>query len=86
MDDSRLEAISRTLDVIAQKFDLALRLGVVAMTQGKTQSEQIWLLSLAGFQPREIAEFIDTTPNAVRVALFNLRRLRKPRRGSRKPK
>lgn len=85
MDDRRLDAIERTLGAIAQKIDAIYRLGVATVTHGKTQSEQAWLLSLAGLQPKEIAELLGTTPNTVRVALFNFRIRRKHRSRFRDP-
>jgi DNA-binding CsgD family transcriptional regulator len=80
VNDSHLDAIVQKLDMIAHKLDAVFRLGLIAMTQRQSQSEQIWTLSLAGLPPKQIAEFIGTTPNAVRVALFNLRRSRQHRR------
>lgn len=79
MNDARLDAISRKLDTIVQRLNSVIRLGVVGMTQGKSQSEQIWLFSVAGLQPKDIAELVGTTPNTVRVVLFNLRKSRRPR-------
>ena len=59
---------------LAEKLDAIIKLMVFAMTEGKNQTEQIRLLSEAGFEPKEIAETLGTTPNTVRVALFNLRK------------
>ena len=42
--------------------------------------EQIELLSKSGFQPKEIAELIGTTPNTVRVGLAALRKSSSKRR------
>jgi hypothetical protein len=76
---SALNDIARRLDKIVQRLDRVIQVGVVGMTQGKTQAEQIWLFSLAGLQPREIADLLGTTPNTVRVVLFHLRKSRKSR-------
>ena len=53
------------------------RLLVAGAVAGKRQKEQIQLLSSAGFEPREIAEFLGTSSNAVRVALSGLRKEKK---------
>jgi DNA-binding NarL/FixJ family response regulator len=79
MADIESPSISRRLDLIAQKLDALIRLQVIGMTQGKSQTDQIWLYSTAGLQPREIAEQLGTTPNTVRVILFNLRKSRRQR-------
>lgn len=70
---------------LAEKLDAIIKLMVFAMTEGKNQTEQIRLLSEAGFEPKEIAETLGTTPNTVRVALFNLRK-HKGKRSSRRKK
>jgi hypothetical protein len=60
------------------------RLVAVLGTEGKPQREQIRILALAGFPPKDIAAFIGTTSNTVRVALAGLRKKgksRKRRRG-----
>ena len=56
------------------KLDAIIRLLVIDMTQGKDQTEQIRLLSQAGFQPKNIAEMLGTTGNNVRVRLSSLRK------------
>lgn len=70
--------------VFAEKLDAIIKLMVFAMTEGKNQTEQIRLLSKAGFEPKEIAQAIGTTSNTVRVALFNLRRQKVKRTSHRK--
>lgn len=56
------------------KLDAIIKLMVIGITEGKSQTEQIRLLSLAGFQPKEIAETLGTTSNSVSVALSHLRK------------
>lgn len=56
------------------KLDTIIKLMVLLKAEDKSQSEQIWLLSTAGLQPKEIANILGTTPNTVRVILFGLRR------------
>ena len=66
---------------IEQRLDGVLRVGVMGMTQGKSQTEQIWLFSVAGFlQPKIIADLLGTTPNTVRVILSNFRKSRRSKR------
>lgn len=79
VDDTQLAAISKKMDLIAQKLDALIRLQVLKLAEGKNQTEQISLYSTAGLQPTAIAELLGTTPNTVRVILFNLRRARKMR-------
>lgn len=62
------------LKVVISKLDVIIKLMSFAITQGKSQTEKIRLLSAAGFQPKEIAETIGTTPNTVRVTLTNLKK------------
>lgn len=64
----------KAVQLVSAKLDTIIKLMVFGMTDGKSQMERIQLLSAAGFQPKEIAGTIGTTPNTVRVALFNLRK------------
>lgn len=59
------------------KLDGIIKILVLDMTKNQDQTEQIRLLSLAGFQPKEIAETLDTTSNNVRVRLSSLRKKKK---------
>jgi transcriptional regulator len=59
------------------KLDAIIRLLVIDIAEGKDQTEQIRLLSLAGFQPKKIAEMLGTTANNVSVRLSSLRKKRK---------
>ena len=70
MPDPQLKAIEQKLDVI-------IRLMAISMTADKSQSEQIILLNKANFQPKEIADLLGTTPNAVSVSLSKMRRRQK---------
>jgi DNA-directed RNA polymerase specialized sigma24 family protein len=77
MDEDQVDVIARKLDSVANKLDALIRLGVMQMGEGKTQSERIWLYAVAGFSPKQIAPIIGTSSNAVRVVLSNLRKSRK---------
>jgi DNA-binding NarL/FixJ family response regulator len=83
VDDNRLDIISQKLDHILDKFAALIRLRVLEMTEGKSQSEQIWLFAVAGLSPKEIAETVGTSSNTVRVVLSNLRRAKRQRQGKR---
>jgi len=61
-------------DAISGKLDLLIRLSALSSVADKPQYEQIKMLSNAGFQPKEIANFCGTTANTVRVALSTMRR------------
>ena len=64
------------IQILAAKLDGLIKLTVM-MGEEKSQAEQIWLLSIAGLQPKEIAETLNTTPNNVRVTLSNMRKQKK---------
>lgn len=85
MNDNQFNTISRKLDGILDTFgtkiDALIRLRVLEMTEGKSQSDQIWLFHLAGLSPKEIAANVRTTSNTVRVVLSNLRKARRDRHG-----
>jgi DNA-directed RNA polymerase specialized sigma24 family protein len=51
-------------------------LGMIAV-KGLPQTQQIAILSRAGFSPKEIAEVLGTTANTVRVALVGIRKAEK---------
>ena len=55
------------------KLDILIRLTALSLVSGKKQQEQFFLLNTAGFQPKDIAELLDTTPNNVRVGLSPMR-------------
>jgi DNA-binding CsgD family transcriptional regulator len=73
----------KTLHVLSVKLDAIIKLMVFGMTEGKSQTEQIRLLSAAGFQPKDIAETLGTTPNTVSVVLSNLRKAKTKTSGRR---
>lgn len=68
------ETVQNLLTSLNAKLDTIIKLMVLTKAEAKSQSELIWLLSLAGVQPKDIAEMLGTTPNTVRVILFTLRK------------
>jgi len=58
-----------------------VRLNAVAIVSGRSQREQIHLLSQGGFSPKQIADLIGTSPNTVSVELSRKRqeRARRPK-------
>jgi DNA-binding CsgD family transcriptional regulator len=50
-----------------------VRLNALAMISGRSQREQIHLLSQGGFTPKQIAELIGTSANTVSVELSRKR-------------
>ena len=62
---------------IVERLDRLTNLVAIGLLGGKTQREQIRLLSKGGFPPREIAELVGTTPNTVRVELTAIRKVNK---------
>lgn len=59
---------------LEKKIDLLINLFAIGIVNGKTQRDQIRLLSLAGMGPKEISDLIGTTPNTVNVALAGMRK------------
>lgn len=53
-------------------------------TRDRKRNEQIKMLSDIDFQPKEIAELLGVTPNAVRVALHAIRKKSKKKTKSKK--
>ncbi len=68
------EAVQNLLASLNAKLDTIIKLMVLTKAETKSQSEQIWLLSSAGLQPKDIAEMLGTTSNTVRVMLFTIRK------------
>lgn len=56
------------------------------LVTGDSQTKQIGKLDSLGFQPKEIAEILDTTPNTVNVDLNRLRKLKQKRNSKEKHK
>lgn len=73
---------SEQLDDVLSELRKIVRLLSILVTKDLSQREQIALLASAGFQPKEIAELIGTTPNTVSVTLHSVRKRAK----SAKPK
>jgi DNA-binding CsgD family transcriptional regulator len=59
---------------LVMKIDVLTRLFAVHLVNGKSQKEQIRLLSIAGMGPKEIAGLLGTTTNTVNVTLSTLRK------------
>lgn len=61
---------------ICDRLDKVIKLMVANIVSAREYEDQVWILSNAGFQPKEIAEFLGRTPNAVSVKLSELRKKR----------
>ena len=59
---------------LIQRLDLLTNLLAVNLVHGKSQREQIRLLSVCGMGPAAIANLVGTTSNTVSVALSALRK------------
>ncbi|MGD0551501.1 MAG: sigma factor-like helix-turn-helix DNA-binding protein [Sedimentisphaerales bacterium] len=64
-------------DEVISRLDKLIRLVATGLAIGKSQAEQVGLLSQAGLQPKEIADILGTTPNTVRVTLSTARKQNK---------
>ncbi len=53
---------------------------IEVITKDMNQSEKIELLNRVGYEPREIAPIVGTTPNSVRVTMSNLRKQKKSKK------
>lgn len=62
---------------VCDRLDILIKLSVANIISNKEYDDQIWILSNAGFQPKDIADFLGRTPNAIRVKLSELRKERK---------
>ena len=62
---------------VCDRLDTLIKLMVADIISNKKYEDQIWILSNAGFQPKEIADFLNRTPNAISVKLSELRKKRK---------
>ena len=66
---------------ILKELQRITKLLVLTATKGQTQREQIAVLSKLGYQPKEVAEILGTTPGTVSVALVDIRKKAKGGRG-----
>jgi hypothetical protein len=62
---------------ILQELRNISKLLILFFLQNKSQKECISALSDMGFQPKEIANLIKSTPGSVRVALVGIRKKKK---------
>ena len=72
--------------ILASKLDAIVKLLVLQMTENKPLTQKVWLLSIVGYEPREIADMLGITANHVRVTLSNLRKHGMKRRVVGKPR
>lgn len=62
MDNQQFKEIDKSLKTIIRLI------GIIAIKE-KAPKEQVLLLNKLGLQPKEIAELLGKTPNAIRIAL-----------------
>jgi len=67
-------------DEILQELRRISKLLALTVTRDMKQREKIELLSGIGFQPKEIADLIGTTPNTVSVILAGIRKKAKAKK------
>lgn len=61
-------------DQILERLDTLARLLALELTEGKTATEGIRLLKLAGFDNKTVAQLLNVKPEAVRAISSALRR------------
>lgn len=59
---------------ITDKLNKIIKLLVIQATGEKTGRETIQSLSAVGFQPKDIADLIGTTPNTVSAELYAMKK------------
>lgn len=62
---------------ITAQLNRITKLLVIIATKDQKQREQIEILSRTGFQPKDIADLLGTTPNNVSVTLSDIRKKKK---------
>lgn len=61
-------------DELTEEIKKLNKLLILLLTKELSQNEKIIFLDKSGFQPKDIAEIINTTPNTVRVTLAKIRK------------
>jgi DNA-directed RNA polymerase specialized sigma24 family protein len=70
------------LNDINANLNVLIRLKAFELIEGRSQREQILLLSQAGFPPKQIADMLGTSANTVSVELSRVRREKVKRGGT----
>ena len=65
---------NKQLKELTNRLDAVVRLLALNLPADMKQETKVRLLSDSGLQPKDIAKILDTTPNAVSVALSKMRR------------
>jgi hypothetical protein len=65
---------------VLSRLDTLVRLVAAAICAGRPQKESVRILARAGLQPKDIADLLGTTPNTVSVALYEMRKAKKPKK------
>ena len=60
-------------DPVVQRLDRLGKLLALLVSEGRTKTEAMLRLSSVGFGPKEIADLLGSTPNAVSVTLHQAR-------------
>lgn len=66
-------------DEFVEEIKKLNKLLILLLTKELPQNEKIAFLDKSGFQPKDIAEILNTTPNTVRVSLARIRKNSKKR-------
>lgn len=64
----------KDIEGICDRLDILIKLMVANVVSEKAYDDQVRILSSVGFQPKEIADFLNRTPNAVSIKLTELRK------------
>lgn len=59
---------------LEKKLDILIRLFAIEAVRGREFREQVRVLDQAGFQPKDIADLLNKSPNNIRVTLNYIRK------------
>jgi len=69
----------KQFQILSGKIDIVIKLLALNVVEGKELKKQVSLLASSGFQPKDIADILEKTPNHIRVILYGVRKERKER-------
>lgn len=67
----------KQFSIFTKKMDLITRLLAISAIRGLKSEDQVLYLDSAGLRPKEIGEILGKPPNAIRVALFRIKKRQK---------
>lgn len=62
---------------IEKKLDILIKLSAIEAVRGREFREQVMILNQVGFQPKDIADLLNKSPNNISVTLNYIRKNQK---------